>query len=475
MPELEFKWRSRPGTSITSGGPNALKVTIGDRPPVQLEAPQAAAAVLSRLDAGITESELTDPIAGDMPALGTAFSIMARFRRNGLLVVDVVREDRTLITVHPLDPKFKMPPPFRGTGTEEPVWQLSRFALLRRLDENWLLEHPGSACEIAILDGEVFGWLSAVHGISPGDSETRRELLWLLHQLGFLQDSDEVEDWEAKTWEFHDFLFHRRSRSGPLRPLGGTYRFSDGQFTHSPPTTGSARLQDGEVLGLPVPDMANSRTLADVMENRRSKRTMGSPPVDIASVAALLYRVARVTRELQEGYHLRPYPSGGAIHELGFYLAVGECSGIPSGFHHYRSDEHALARLEGESADNSAKTMLEMCASSWAQPDVPPQCLVVISSQLPKLAWKYEAIAYRLSVLGAGIVIQSLYLVAEDLGLHCCASGTGNPDLFATATGLSSWAETSVAEFGFGSAPAQTAEGTGSGTAPAAEGASATS
>ena len=42
---------------------------------------------------------------------------------------------------------------------------------------------------------------------------------------------------------------------------------------------------------------------------------------------------------------------------------------------------------------------------------------------------------------------------ATDLGLNGAASGASKPELFAQATGVSSWEDTSIAEFGFGSRP----------------------
>ena len=105
-----------------------------------------------------------------------------------------------------------------------------------------------------------------------------------------------------------------------------------------------------------------------------------------------------------------------------------------------------------ESGAVPAATMLAECAAAWGQPDRPPQVLVVIASRLPRLAWKYAGIAYKISLMNAGVAIQSLYLVATDLGLAGSAAGSGNPDLFAQATGVSSWEETSIAEFGFGRA-----------------------
>jgi len=127
---------------------------------------------------------------------------------------------------------------------------------------------------------------------------------------------------------------------------------------------------------------------------------------------------------------------------------VHACDGLAPGFYHYRGQEHALTRIVD--AEAPATAMLDDCAGAWGQPGRPPQVLVVIASRLPRLAWKYSGIAYKISLMNAGVAIQSLYLVANDLGLAGAAAGSGNPELFARATGVSSWEETSIAEFGFG-------------------------
>jgi SagB-type dehydrogenase family enzyme len=103
-------------------------------------------------------------------------------------------------------------------------------------------------------------------------------------------------------------------------------------------------------------------------------------------------------------------------------------------------------------APEVAAAMIADCGREWAQPDHPPQVLVVISSRLPRLAWQYEGIAYKLSLLNAGVAIANLSLVTTDMGLAGSAAGSGNPELFAAATGADPWEETSIAEFGFGRA-----------------------
>jgi oxazoline/thiazoline dehydrogenase len=94
--------------------------------------------------------------------------------------------------------------------------------------------------------------------------------------------------------------------------------------------------------------------------------------------------------------------------------------------------------------------MLRQCARAWDGPDRLPSMLVVLAVRLPRIAWKYEGIAYRLALLDAGFVLQSLYLVATDLGLAGAAVGASDPGLFAQASGTESWEETCVAAFGFG-------------------------
>ena len=50
-----------------------------------------------------------------------------------------------------------------------------------------------------------------------------------------------------------------------------------------------------------------------------------------------------------------------------------------------------------------------------------------------------------------GAAIQSLYLLATEMGLACSAIGGGDSGLFAAATALDPLVETSVAEFAVGS------------------------
>jgi oxazoline/thiazoline dehydrogenase len=79
-----------------------------------------------------------------------------------------------------------------------------------------------------------------------------------------------------------------------------------------------------------------------------------------------------------------------------------------------------------------------------------PQVLIVITSRFQRIAWKYEAIAYSLTLKHVGCLLQTMYLVATVMGLAPCAIGGGNSEIFARVAGLSPLMESSVSEFSLG-------------------------
>jgi SagB-type dehydrogenase family enzyme len=347
-------------------------------------------------------------------------------------------------------------------------WSLSRFAYLHRENSRLVLKCPEAPCDIELDDPDMVRWIYDISTSASSEPESvQAEVLSLLAGLGFIEDAEEEEPASRQAWEFHDRLFHFQSQiHEEFRPYGATYRFRErsgnehGDRPQSPPAIRPPYA--GDMIELPAPETTASRPLLDIMESRRSRREMGHVPVSLDQIAILLYRVARVTRRIPSALQMpqdllqRPYPSGGSIHELEFYLAVRVCRGLVAGFYHYRGDIHAMTRLPGGSAEGAASAMISHCAQAWwtnGQDDTLPQCVVVVSSRLPRLAWKYASIAYRLSMLNAGCVLQSLYLVSTDIGLNGSAAGVSRPTLFAQATGVSSWEETSIVEFGFGNRP----------------------
>ena len=80
----------------------------------------------------------------------------------------------------------------------------------------------------------------------------------------------------------------------------------------------------------------------------------------------------------------------------------------------------------------------------------PPQILITIAARFDRVAWKYSSIAYALILKDVGVLIQTLYLMATDMGLGGCAIGSNNIDLFAKMTGLGFHVEGPVGQFALG-------------------------
>jgi len=79
-----------------------------------------------------------------------------------------------------------------------------------------------------------------------------------------------------------------------------------------------------------------------------------------------------------------------------------------------------------------------------------PQILITIAARFDRTAWKYSSIAYSLVLKDVGVLIQTLYLMATDMGLGGCAIGSINIDLFAKMTGLEFHVEGPVGQFALG-------------------------
>ena len=201
---------------------------------------------------------------------------------------------------------------------------------------------------------------------------------------------------------------------------------------------------------------------AKLLHERHSIRDFDNQrPIRLAELARFLDSTTRVQSELKTtlvhgggggggpdlSYTVRPYPSGGASYELELYLAVDKCEGLPRGFYHYDAGAHALVPIEVRS--NQLGALLKSAAFAMGV-NAAPQILLTIAARFGRVSWKYSSIAYALILKDVGVLTQTLYLTATDLGLGGCAIGTANIDLFAKMTGIEFHVEGPVGQFAIG-------------------------
>lgn len=379
-------------------------------------------------------------------------------------------EGRTLATLLPISPLFRH---LWVTIVPQRCYRLSRFAYIRREDDgSCYLESPLAHARLRLEQAQAAGLLCLLgRAITAGelaraapveDGEQVMGLLTLLVMGNFVslttpEGQPVMEcDAAARHWDFHDLVFHSRSRGGRHdNELGGTYRFVS-QF---PPQPAVKQAAWPVALRLFRPDLQRLRRedpgLTTVLEERTSMRAYGEQPMTVTQLGEFLYRVARV-RELEDRgetgeYSRRPYPGAGASYELELYLTVAHCEGLAPGFYWYNPQEHTLSLVHPPA--HGTRQLLTDAAQAMGS-TARPQVLVTLAARFQRVSWKYQGLAYALILKDVGVLYATMYLVATAMNLAPCALGAGDSDLFTQLCGAEYLAETSVGEFMLGSRPA---------------------
>ncbi len=460
-PAARFEFQLAPGVALTRAGGTVAARTATGCVPLPAVAPETAEALAGlnggRVSAGALHDRLGD---GGARQLSYALQVLAQHQ---LLCLGVFRAGEPLAVLHPTSPYFCMDDAALDPNAE---YALSRFCYLRPIGGQFLLESPLSHAQLRLARGgpvALLGQLAApsrvrelaeaAHGLS---AEEARALLALLASARFASPADaagtaQIDGDDAlRQWDFHDLLFHSRSRNGRhSNPAGGSFRFR-GRLPPRPAVKGRA----GAGLPLPRPDLdallRHDMPLTRALEGRASVRRYGRTPLTFPELGEFLYRVGRVKGWYDfEGvtYTRRPYPSGGASYELELYLVVRDCLGLPPGLYHYDPAGHALFPLSGPTPATDRLLFDAWTACARA---VCPEVLLVLAARFQRVSWKYESIAYATVLKDVGVLYQTMYLVATAMGLGPCALGCGDSDLFARAIGEDYYEETSVGEFMLG-------------------------
>jgi SagB-type dehydrogenase family enzyme len=388
------------------------------------------------------------------------------------LVEYPIRRDRThedRVVIEPLVPEY-WPRSARLRDTD--ALALSRFAYMRCRGNEMVLESPRAGALFRICDSQIGAALTMLctpHRIKQfrvKDGFPSIELLGLLVDsqillkvnvrpntgLGRTEGDDHLV-----LWDFHDLLFHARSSEGRhANPLGGVYQHAGAVL----PLPAVRPRWPGKKIGLrqfAAARPAERSPVATLLRQRHSIRTSDDRrPITLAELAHFLDGAARVLSKWKSDgsdpgptveYAVRPYPSAGASYELELYLAIHNCDGLARGFYHYDAGGHALAAIDVRPYELEALiagAQLAMGASAA------PQILITISARFGRMSWKYSSIAYALVLKNVGVLTQTLYLMATDLGFGGCAIGSVNIDLFAKMTGIDFHVEGPVGQFAIG-------------------------
>lgn len=391
-------------------------------------------------------SELYDEESEELPNL---FYFLENLKKSVLLSHSVMREGKIFATLTPHhNGTFELQ---EKVISLDVALQISRFAFSRRMNDAFIIESPVLSATIMCNDSDavlLFSSLSVPKKLKdlitefphiPEDTITH--FYTLLYRTQLLSDVDSEN--ALNCWEFHDLLFHTKSRRRNESPSGGTFRF----FPEISPLP-ALRPEEATMISLFKPDiLEGGPTFIEVIERRKSIREQGKNPITKDQLGEFLYRSARV-KEMRhvhaKNYEAtsRPYPGGGACYELELYPVVHRCNGLERGMYRYHPDTHALYFVSEE---------IEPLLKGTPMNSEYPQVLILIAARFQRVSWKYESMAYSLILKNTGVLMQTMYLTATAMNLAPCALGAGNSDLFAKAAKTNYYEETTVGEFILGS------------------------
>jgi SagB-type dehydrogenase family enzyme len=403
---------------------------------------------------------------GGEPGVAELDALLGLLRAGGWLHITVVGARRPAYTVQPHRRPGPVPP-----GDCQADVALSRFAVMRRCGTEMIIESPRSWCSILVHDPGVAGELAAFTrpraaaepGALPAPLAARlvSDLTWATMVVA--APGDEETSFELRQWAPHELWFHMRSRAEGV-PEGhfGRTRWAAGEFEPLPACRAAIF---GRSIDLFRPDLDALRrddaTLTRVLEERRSiRRHDDDHPITLDQIGEFLYRAAGVRDIIAMGgveTVTGPNPSGGALDELEFYLAVRLANGLAPGLYRYDRFGHRLEHISGPT--RPVRRMIDAAQTATGGSYVPaqtypPQLVVLVAARFGRVCWSYETLAYSLILKHVGVAYQTMYCVATAMGLAPCALGAGDPGVFAEATGLDPLVEGTVGEFILGSRPA---------------------
>lgn len=392
-----------------------------------------------------------------------------RLARCGMIHFTVRSREKPLGTLVPIAAWFTFSP---AVALPNVSYVLSRFASMRRRDDRLVLESPLSFGRVVLHDSRAAALVhrlaqpSRLAELADESTQTADGLLSLLLTAGMVQhvspEGTTAEDTHPglKCWEFHDLLFHARSREGRHdAPVGATYRLA-GEM--NPPDALKPPATDGIDLYRPNFDELLQRDppLSWVQEQRQSIREYADEPINIRQLGEFLYRVCRL-RDCQEfdiptpaglvrmEFTSRPYPAGGGLYELEVYPVIRSCRDLLPGLYRYEPRRHQLEPIAELTAEVEA-LFVDAGAATGIDPSS-LQVLLILAARFGRVAWKYSSIAYSLMLKHVGVHYMNMYLNATAMGLAPCAVGIGDSDKFARIAGTDYYIETSVGEFLLGS------------------------
>ena len=303
----------------------------------------------------------------------------------------------------------------------------------RHLDDNVLIGVDA--------DGSAVAWL-----VRENEKLTLTTAqLTALADAGFLRVSGQRESRPLPDhWTAPEALVHMRASLGWPRPEPSS-RARPADQEEPASSSGSDMIRLGE------PPASKGRLMASVLRRRRSAQSVCGP-LALDDLSALL-QVSCGSLEDPEvpGRAHRPYPTAGGADELSFVVVAANVTDLRPGAHRYHPDWRSLERLQDPAGSEFSRENSERaCTYLGLGESSAPAALIVVNAVWPRILSRYSDVGMLSAYCDAGALLQTMYLVAADLGLPCTAVSSLNSARNAQILGVDPLRESQVACFALG-------------------------
>jgi SagB-type dehydrogenase family enzyme len=329
---------------------------------------------------------------------------------------------------------------------------------------------PGFTLDRAALigvdeDGNLTGWLAhrnakfsltarqlvvlahvladGVTGDRAAESKEQAAILSELVTMGFLKHCPgEHAQSMPGYWSSPEALVHLRASLGWPRsaPPAG--------IASEPKPEAASSV--GETIQL-ASSQRRARRMASVLRRRRSSRML-CDPLALEDLAMLLHLSCDSLEDpVEQGRVHRPYPTAGGSDELSVLLIPTAVLDLRHGVYSYDPERSALVPLPDPPATELARHNIDRARTYLGLADeLTPAALLVINASWPRIIRRYSEVGMISAYCDAGALLQTMYLVAADLGLPCTAVSSLSSVRNAEILGADPLLESQVACFAVG-------------------------
>jgi len=160
--------------------------------------------------------------------------------------------------------------------------------------------------------------------------------------------------------------------------------------------------------------------LRELLLKRFSYRNFSKKPVTLKQLSEILYYSAGIVRESGDELR-RPYPSAGAKYPIEIYPLILVNSNIQKGLYHYDPLSHSLDVLLVPLRNSDISKIWK--TQQWFKK---ASIVLILTAVYTRTTEKYGEEGLSFPFIEAGHIGQSVYLLAQNMKIGCCAIGQFN-------------------------------------------------